>query len=305
MTDFDLKNFTFSPEDGMFNFGSDGPQTMDDAENDPGFFLPNKEGRTEFLPPDPSRVPQMPAVDQAKPEYAARPAAERTQELFNNMNPHRRVLYGVLRAMQKPLSEDDADKTIEALRAHKFSVYSPANICTMLETAGAVERVQEDGSPYEEYEPEPKIVLIDGEEYWEPTPAPAPFWQITEAGQAQLDSYNPASKLERTFATEPEYLTLYKRVLTLASEGDGKTMKQLSAAVDNDPLVATEPRSFFVQHFVEALERGEAVAWNGKAWKTTDIGTQALNEMLADVEDDYKPDEAAQPAQTESDGVNW
>lgn len=304
MADFDLKNFSFSLEDGTFNFGEE-PTTMDEVGNDPGIFLPNTEGRTEFLPPDPDRVPQMPAVDQATPEYAARPAEERIRELFNNMNPHRRVLYGVLRALREPVGNDQVGSVIDALRAHKFSVYSTSNICTMLETAGAVRRVLEDGTPYEDFKPEPKIVVEDGVEYWQAVPAPMPYWQITEAGQAQLDSYHPIEKLEATFAEESEYLTLYKRVLTLCTADEGVSMKQMSAAVDSDPLVATEPRNYFVQHFVEALERGEAVAWNGKAWKITEVGRQALAENLADVLDSYVVPTGAQPAQTESDGVNW
>lgn len=304
MADFDLKNFSFSLEDGTFNFGEE-PTTMDEVDNDPGIFLPNTEGRTEFLPPDPDRVPQMPAVDQATSEYAARPAEERIRELFNNMNPHRRVLYGVLRALREPVGNDQVGSVIDALRAHKFSVYSTSNICTMLETAGAVRRVLEDGTPYEDFKPEPKIVVEDGVEYWQAVPAPMPYWQITEAGQAQLDSYHPIEKLEATFAEEAEYLTLYKRVLTLCTADEGVSMKQMSAAVDSDPLVATEPRNYFVQHFVEALERGEAVAWNGKAWKITEVGRQALAENLADVLDSYVVPTGAQPAQTESDGVNW
>lgn len=304
MADFDLKNFSFSLEDGTFNFGEE-PTTMDEVGNDPGIFLPNTEGRTEFLPPDPDRVPQMPAVDQATPEYAARPAEERIRELFNNMNPHRRVLYGVLRALREPVGNDQVGSVIDALRAHKFSVYSTSNICTMLETAGAVRRVLEDGTPYEDFKPEPKIVVEDGVEYWQAVPAPMPYWQITEAGQAQLDSYHPIEKLEATFAEEAEYLTLYKRVLTLCAADEGVSMKQMSAAVDSDPLVATEPRNYFVQHFVEALERGEAVVWNGKAWKITEVGRQALAENLADVVDSYVVPTGAQPAQTESDGVNW
>lgn len=304
MADFDLKNFSFSLEDGTFNFGEE-PTTMDEVGNDPGIFLPNTEGRTEFLPPDPDRVPQMPAVDQATPEYAARPAEERIRELFNNMNPHRRVLYGVLRALREPVGNNQVGSVIDALRAHKFSVYSTSNICTMLETAGAVRRVLEDGTPYEDFKPEPKIVVEDGVEYWQAVPAPMPYWQITEAGQAQLDSYHPIEKLEATFAEEAEYLTLYKRVLTLCTADEGVSMKQMSAAVDSDPLVATEPRNYFVQHFVEALERGEAVAWNGKAWKITEVGRQALVENLADVVDSYVVPSDAQPAQTESDGVNW
>ncbi len=305
MADFDLSNFSFDIDGEGPEFNKP-PESMDEAEADPGIFLPNTEGRTEFLPPDPERVPQIPdVVEDTTSAYANRPAEERTQELFNNMNPHRRVLYGVLRAMEKPLSCDAADEVIENLRAHKFSVYSPANICTMLETAGAIDRVLEDGTPYAEYEPEPKVVIIDGVEYWEPTEAPAPYWQISDAGRAQLEQYKPEQKLAEQFEREPEFLKIYKRILTLGAEEGGKTMKQFSAAVDSDPLVATEPRDYFVQHFVEALERCEAVVWQGSAWVTTDLGKKALEGALADVVDDYViPDDAA-PAETETQGVNW
>lgn len=306
MADFDLKNFTFSLEDGAFDFGGgEGPTTMDDAPGDPGIFLPNTEGRSEFLPPDPDRVPQMPATDQAAPEYAARPAADRIDELFNNMNPHRRVLYAVLRSLPEPVGNDEMAAVVDAARAHKFSVYSTSNICTMLETAGAIARVLEDGTPYSRFTPEPKIVVEDGVEYWQAQPAPMPYWQITEEGQAKLDAYHPIEKLERTFAGEQEYLVLYKRILVMCSQADGVSMKQMSAAVDNDPLVATEPRNYFVQHFVEELECAEAVAWDGSAWKITEVGAQALAENLSDVVDAYTVEEGASPAQTESDGVNW
>lgn len=305
MADFDLSNFSFDIEGEGPEFNKP-PESMDEAEADPGIFLPNTEGRTEFLPPDPERVPQIPdVVEDTTPAYANRPAEERTQELFNNMSPHRRVLYGVLRAMEEPLSCDAADEVIENLRAHKFSVYSPANICTMLETAGAIDRVLEDGTPYEEYEPEPKVVIIDGVEYWEPTEAPAPYWQISDAGRAQLEQYKPEQKLAEQFEREPEFLKIYKRILTMGAEEGGKTMKQFSAAVDSDPLVATEPRDYFVQHFVEALERCEAVVWQGSAWVTTDLGKKALEGALADVVDDYVIPEGAAPAETETQGVNW
>ncbi len=309
MADFDLKNFSFSIDGSPFG-EQDGnePTSMDEVGVDPGIFLPNKEGRTEFLPPDAERVPKIPGVvDQNSEDYAARPAKERITELFNNMNPHRRVLYGVLREMKQPISNARAKDVIENIRAHKFSVYSPTNICTMLEVAGAVERVLEDGKPYSEYEPEPEIIVEDGVEYYKPTKAPAPFWCITEAGEAQLETYDPKQKLEEQLEREKEYKVLYKRVLVLGSREEGATMKQFSAAVDSDPLVATEPRDFFVQHFVEALERCEAVAWDGSVWRTTKLGTQALEDadMLADVEDTWKPTGEEKAAETETQGVNW
>ena len=49
------------------------------TQEDPGPFLPNEEGRTEFLAPDPDRVPVITnAVDRDSSSYAERPAEDRT-----------------------------------------------------------------------------------------------------------------------------------------------------------------------------------------------------------------------------------
>ena len=313
MSEFDdLDNFDFAFDSSLSNIMGDNifgegtePTSMDEVGVDPGLFLPNTEGRSEFLPPDPDRVPQIPdVIDREAPGYAERPAEERTRELFSYMHPHRQVLLGVLRAAQSPISNADIADVITELRAHKFSVYSPANICTMLETAGALDRVVADGTPYEEFEPQPNIVVIDGEEYWEPVEAPEPYWTITDAGTAQLESNDPMDRLDRTFQREGKYLRIWKKVLEMGTAENAPSMSDFSAAIDSDPLIA-EPRVFFVQHFVEQMERCEAISWQGDGWHTTEFGQRALAELLADVNDEFTPADDAQPAELESQGVNW
>ena len=70
-------------------------------------------------------------------------------------------------------------------------------------------------------------------------------------------------------------------------------MAQLSAAIDDDPLIQ-KPR-YFSQHFLKNLERHEAVAWQDNRWHTTQLGCQLL-EDLADVDGSYNPSEAAEQA---------
>lgn len=302
----DLKQFSFSFDPSLEETPGEEPTSMDEVVGaDPGVFLPNIEGRSEFLAPDPDRVPVIPnAVDQTAPEYAARPASERTRELFAHMNPHRQVLLGVLRAAMEPCSDDQMQQVVDDLRAHKFSVYAPSNICTMLETAGALERVTADGAPYGDMA-RPAIVVIDGEEFYEPTKPPCVCWKTTEAGKEMLAANNPLERIEQQLQREPEFLSIYKRILTLVSDEAGATMAQLSGAVDSDPLVST-PRRFFVQHFVEALERCECVAWQGSSWAITEIGKQVLEGALRDVIDN-PPVMSDTPKQipTETQGVNW
>lgn len=221
------------------------------------------------------------------------------------MSPHRQVLLGVLRAAAEPCSNERMGTIIDELRAHKFSVYAPSNICTMLETAGALERVTADGSPYAALSLAPDVVVEDGVEFYVPATPPTVFWRTSEAGAEMLEANDPTERVVRQLEREAEFAVLYKRVLVLAARDEGATMAQLSGAVDSDPLIA-EPRRFFVQHFAEALERCECIAWRGDAWHATDTGRAVLESQLADVED-ATPETVVEPAAmpTETQGVNW
>ena len=307
LDDFRQFDFTFDPT--LDPFGATGePMDMDDVPGaDPGVFLPNTEGRTEFLPPDPDRVPVIEhAVKQDTPEYAARPASERIAELLGQMAPQRRVLLGIVRAAKTALPMSEVANVVAELTAHKFSVYSPSNFCTMLEAAGALLRVDAEGAPYSEHKPAPKVVIVDGQEFYEPGELPEIWWVATEAGNAAVADDDPVGKLERQLAGEEHLKPLYKRVLSLAAGDRPITMSELSAKVDSDPLIA-EPRRFFVQHFVEVLERCEALRWQGEGWQTTETGAQVLSETLADVVDEGLPcgAGAADRLPTETDGINW
>ncbi len=312
--DLDGFKFEFDPEYDIFGdaIGGDDEGLYTDMDSvpgaDPGVFLPNTEGRTEFLPPDADRVPTIDhALKQNTPEYAARPAIDRTRELFAYMYPHRMTLYGVLEAAKEPIKNSDMEERIEQIREHKFSVYAPTNLCTMLETAGALQSVTEDGEPYVRTNPQPDIVVEDGEEYYVPT-TPAPiYWQATEAGTQVLEERDPAKNLKKQLDADAEFLGIYKRVMRMAATDEGTTMGALSAAVDKDPLISKPQRRFFVQHFVEALERCEAIAWNGKTWKLTELGMKTYQEDLTDTpETDYEPDISKKAeVSTETQGIRW
>lgn len=304
-------DFSFDPTlEDFSGFGGDGYPSMDDIPNaDPGIFLPNDEGRTEFLPPDPSRMADLPqGVDRDSVEYAARPAEERTLELFNQMRPHRMVLLGIVDAARTPCSDERMAEVIEGLREHKFSVYAPSNLCTMLEVAGALERVTEAGEPYDQVEIAPDIVTVDGVDYYQPSNPPMVYWRATEAGLGQLEGDDAIERVRCLFDSESEFMPIYQRVLQLTQ--GGATMSDLSAAVDDNPLIA-EPRRFFVQHFAEGLERCETIAWKGSAWGITPTGEAALaflDEVLGSGAEAAQDEAAAafgHAMPTETDGVSW
>jgi hypothetical protein len=119
---------------------------------------------------------------------------------------------------------------------------------------------------------------------------------------------DPAGRIERLFAKEPEFLPVYKRILLMADTEEGTSMGLMSVAVDTDPAVA-DNRRFYVQHFVESLERAGAFVWAGGAWRATDAGRAALTGALAAVVDDYDvpavEDVTSADVPTLTDGVNW
>ena len=134
------------------------------------------------------------------------------------------------------------------------------------------------------------------------------FRNTTEAGATVLAEDDPAARIERLFAKEPEFLPVYKRILLMADTEEGTSMGLMSVAVDTDPAIA-ENRRFYVQHFVESLERAGAFVWADGAWRATDAGRTALAGALAEVIDDYEvpavDDVTCANVPTLTDGVNW
>lgn len=211
-----------------------------------------------------------------------RTASERTADLLKSMAPRRKVLLGILAFCTEPQPVASVNERVDALQEDNFSVYTAANLCTLLEKAGAIERVTPDGAPAEDIESEPKVVVVDGVEYLEAAEPVQICWVTTEAGQEALDADKPLERLRDLLDSDAAYAVIYKRILTLCAAEEGATTPAINDAVDNDPLVQ-KPR-FYAPHFVDRLEKCDALEWR-KAWYTTEIGQAGL-EMLADVVDE-------------------
>jgi hypothetical protein len=214
-----------------------------------------------------------------------RPAKARIAELFKAMAPRRKVLLGILSFCQTPQPVATVGAEVDRLQENNFSVYTSANLCALLEKAGAMRRVTQDGADFGQVKVEPRVVEVDGVEYLEPGTPPEAYWFDTDEGRAALDADKPLERLAELFATDARYLPIYKRVLTLCARAGGQIAKELGVAVDSDPLVQ-KPR-LYAPRFVDRLEKCDAVTWE-KTWITTDIGAKGLA-MLNDVSDDYAP----------------
>ena len=221
------------------------------------------------------------------PAHDERPAAQRTAELFEHMAARRKTLLAILeKCREKQPVREVADYIVELKRRDR-SVYSANDFCSLLERAGAIERVGEDGASYEEVELEPKTVVVDGVEYLEPQTPPPAFWVTTQAGLDVLAADDPEGRTERIFEDEGDYLPIYRRILTLCSAAGGAAAKDIAKACDSDPLLQ-KPR-YYSSRFVEKLNRSDALAWAGKTWELTETGREALAQ-LEGVEDPASDD---------------
>ena len=168
----------------------DGFDPLEDFEDDAA----ETEGRADEFVATVSAAEDALAHDDDKPVAPAtceKPAEERIADLLKAMAPRRTVLLGILTACDEPQPASAVNARVDELQENNFSVYSAANLCSLLEKAGAIERVTAEGEPAENIEAEPQTVVVDGVEYLEAREPVEIYWRITEPGRAALEADKP------------------------------------------------------------------------------------------------------------------
>lgn len=244
-----------------------------------------------------AQLGQEPEEDIA-PTKPLKPAAERIADLFTAMAPRRKTLLGILAFCEEPMAVEEVNAHIDQLQLHNASVYSPAALCDLLKEAGALELVDTENEITNSLEAEPVVVEVDGVEYLEPGEPLELFWHTTPEGMDAVNQDNPLERTRALLDEDVKYATIYKRILELADTEGGVTIKAINNVVDNDPLVK-KPR-LYAPHFVDKLEKSDAIEWNG-AWQTTETGREAL-QLLSDVIDEYG--DSLKLAAAEADGTD-
>lgn len=212
----------------------------------------------------------------AEAAFEALEPAERIAEVLKQMAPRRKELLAIIEACDgKVVRFDEVETMVESIQQNCKTVFNSANLCAVLEHAGALVRVTESGEPYPTGSFEPTVVEnADGTKSLVPVEPPAVYWTATAEGVQVAEADDPGSRLRGMLEEEPQYLPIYARMLSLCSEANGATTAALGEAIDHDPLVQN-PR-YFAMHFSERLEANDAIEWNSKTWAITEIGRTAL-----------------------------
>lgn len=204
------------------------------------------------------------------------PARERIERLFADMPPFKRWLLAILDTCRTPQNADALAELVNGFESRRQCVYSAASFCTMLEGAGALRKVTEEGAPYEEVEPQLVEVEENGRTYLRPTPPPPALWQTTPEGLEVLEEDDPLGDLlDIIGGREGQYVSVFREILGMCG-GDGSSINQIKQQVNANPVLEYPKKS--AQFFMDYLDRHGAIEWDG-AWKVTALGQRLLDEL--------------------------
>ncbi|MCD8316606.1 MAG: hypothetical protein LUB61_04305 [Eggerthellaceae bacterium] len=232
--------------------------TEDDAEVYNGQLGPQiNSGSSGFVVKEDTRTPQ-----------------ERISDLFSSLSTRRRILLQILAYLDNPVRNDALNEKVDEFQEYDHAVYSGYDYAIMLERAGAISRVSEDGGPFdEEAEQLPDIVEIDGSKFYKPTDGKQIFWLITQDGQDYLEEDDPKGRFMDLMESDSKYKSLYHDVLDFCNIENGRITSELDDFVKDSPLSHNPFRHF--SYFAKKLEDCGLMSWQG-TWGVTDLGRQML-----------------------------
>lgn len=211
-----------------------------------------------------------------------RTTEEKLADLMKAMKPQRHTVLGILSMCAEPKSVAEVNAYVAEVQKYNVSVFAGDNTCAMLENAGSIQRVTENGVPYDRVEVEPVVVLDeDGVECLQPGESPEVFWQTTPEGLALIAADDAGARLRERLTQDEQFLPCYKLVLKMASTPQGATRDPMYEALE-PTLEKMKPR-YYSPLFAERLYKCDALEWRG-AWYITELGRQCL-ESMSDVPD--------------------
>lgn len=189
-------------------------------------------------------------------------------------NPARRpVLLAIIDLCREGCVSSIISRTVNDLQQHNRSVYAPMTLCRMLERAGALELEM----------PEVSEAVEDAEagvEYLEIKERIDPVWRATTEGlSVHAELTQGAAFHEVVLGHDGVYVDVYRAVMVAADE-QPRTKAEIEDVVDAFDIVKNPRR--FGGHFIDILERTDALQWKHDAWHLTDLGRTLLGQMPAE-----------------------
>lgn len=205
------------------------------------------------------------------PERAG--SAEAALSALIDRNPGRRpVLLCILDLCRDGCASSAVSEAVKELQRDNRSVYAPMTLCRMLERAGGLELEMPETS-VERENPEEGVAYLEIKERIDPV------WRSTEAGLAVYEQLSGGAAFrDIVLDRDSVYLDVYAAVMH-AVEEKGCSLAEIEQLVDSFDIVQSPRR--FGGHFIDMLERTDAIAWRDRAWHLTELGAALLPELEA------------------------
>lgn len=258
--------------DGFDEFEDDfDPLAADDIEIDQD----EMDDENPYDTIDYPTVREMPQHMQREAVYtpSVQGSADAAIRALIDHNPARKgVLLAIIDTCRGGCASSDVTAKIDQVQADNRSVFAPMTLCRMLERAGALQFEAPEAATELE-DPEANVEYLEIHEMVDPV------WTSTDAGLAILDEMTQGSEFrDIVLDRDSRYLAVYDAVLDLMAEGPQRR-EAIEQLVDTFDIVKSPRR--FGGHFIDMLERTDAIAWRNGAWTLTDLGDSMRAEVKA------------------------
>ncbi len=199
-------------------------------------------------------------------------AREATLALLDRNPARRPVLLAIIDWCREGGLSSVLSQKVDELQRDNRSVYAPMTLCRMLERAGALRLEMPEVS-------EEREDVEEGAQYLEIKECVDPIWHATEEGLEVYDELTGGAQFRSIVLDRDSlYRDVYRAVMEAVDETP-RSKKEIEDIVDVFEVVQNPRR--FGGHFIDMLERTDALVWNDHAWQLTDLGRALMPEVQA------------------------
>ncbi len=191
-------------------------------------------------------------------------------DMFDHNPARRPILLSIINLCRDGAHASAVSELVTELQKDNRSVYAPMTLCRMLERAGALELEMPQVSVEHED-------AVENVEYLEITERIDPVWRATADAVTVYDEFARGSEFHSiVLDIDSRYAEVYASVMRATADG-GCSRSSIEQLVDSFDIVHSPRR--FGGHFIDILERTDAIVWKDRAWHLTDLGKRLLPEI--------------------------
>ena len=185
-------------------------------------------------------------------------------ELLADMGAQKDQLLAIIDFCRDERTSAEIDGMLAPYQEYRKSVYTPINMRSLLEGAGALTYISHDEAPEEARDEEGNLVIPEG--------CGEGTWMATDAAIEVFEEQDPFADLVHALDDDEAYLPVYLHVLNFVNEKD-RSISEIEHDVAESGLIEGDKRQ--PGYFVGKLEDIGALEWRG-IWTLSNLGKQYL-----------------------------